>query len=218
MLPIRNEHSIEWADNFSDTYAASMPTGSAPFKLCLWTVIMAKRHPVFAPNFRLHYRQDGTLIPAMPKRPLHYATTIEREMTTIVSRGMFLHDSSITLKLDVRNVPLKPWLKKNREDESKELKDFLTQDRYNHLQRVFASRHDGPTFMQPLKLASYNIGSNSGLLHYLKDAHSRFIGRNKYTVIVTDCNIFMRIAKASHSRTLNVALQLYININCSNHS
>ena len=96
--------------------------------------------------------------------------------------GMFLHDSSICVKYDVRNVPLKP---------------VVTEDEYPDLFRVLVRKADSLASFYPRELVKLNVGSNRGLIQVMRDHMEEVMSARprRYGIILAYVDIFKRICK-----------------------
>ena len=129
---------------------------------------------------------DGQIIPAMPEDPMKFRKKFIKEFSKacLENANMSRHSDSLLVRMDVRNVPLKPAPEKL------------------HTARHKASLtdgHDNLNTMLPDTLFKINIGSNVGLgailrKHY-EDEKQHTDECKRYTAFNMDCDIFDRTVK-----------------------
>ena len=109
--------------------------------------------------------------------------TVRKWMQKVDDMGSNLYDMSLCVKYDVRRVPLKP--------DSKKALAFG----YTQLAKALNEHRDGMQDFFPMKIEDINIGSWTGLLTLLKNWSDDRHREDHYSILSTDCNIFLRILK-----------------------
>jgi hypothetical protein len=179
-----------WLDNFSKTRGMQMPSIDAgTWADCLWTGRALREHKGGVLTMDVLFDDDDEIIPAMPEDPLAFMPKFVKlfKKACVTTADMYRHASSCVVRMDVRNVPLKP------------LPAMVGSPRH---QAALTDGHDNLNSMVPDCLLKINIGSNIGLARILRDhyeAEEQHINRgcNRYTAFNMDCNIFDRTFKVT---------------------
>ena len=164
---------VWWMDNFSKCYAVAMQSiASGAFAACNWTGF----------GFRVYPSLELKIAQAMPDTIFQEGVVsgvvqrIEKEFTAKWKQ----FDCSLVQQFRVRNVPLKPSLKR--------VPDALRQ--------VLMESRDGLKTFHPHEISPHNVGSNRGLLLILKQmSEERQLSDRRIRIVCCDCNIFNRIIK-----------------------
>lgn len=128
-------------------------------------------------------------------KPKHVARVV-RDSKSILRTGFERHLNSMATRWNVRDIPVKP----NMLQGGLEPEDLSDEERSIHQTRTL--HPDGPTYMKPMHLYEYNIGSNSGLVSYMKQlyAERKETKSTGIRVVLCDCNIYWRIMKVLAQR------------------
>ena len=153
---------------------------------CLWTgvALRACRKDV---SMSIIKDEEGKDIPAMPDQLFGRVgefMTLFVEVNPSHPLACEQYDMSLSVKTDIRNVPLKPN------------PDKLSLPQHRH---ALLSGTDKIDNLVTDRIINKNIGSNSGLLRILRD-HYEDSGQStgaceRYTALNVDINIFERIVK-----------------------
>jgi hypothetical protein len=137
-------------------------------------------------DMKIRLDENKQIEPAMPHNIFGIYPTMKRVFMTlnkISPECPNLHETCLTTILEVKNVPLKP------------APETLIQPA--HKQAVHEG-HDSLDNCYPTALASFNIGSNIGLLQICRMHYETICVANagdRYSCINVDANIFDRILK-----------------------
>jgi hypothetical protein len=186
---LKSECHVIWVDNFSKVYQMKIPNMDiGVWHDCLWTGVAIREFVPVEPrysNLSLAIdMQPGDDSNAMPNDLFHRMKKFLASAKQITDSTMFVYDTSIVTRYNVRNVPLKPIV------------DAVAHPKWHS---ALASSVDGLYHLHPVGLIKRNIGSNEGLMRILK----RYVDIYEeekvqlYQVMNVDINIFKRIIKVS---------------------
>ena len=169
-----------WVDNYSKMLAVQLPKNQRTFNEALWTVAVAKHHPLHSDI--VLPRSNDFLVEIVANLPSKHEFVFQQNTVT---------DMKLVHKYKVKLVPLKP--------DVKQVKDLHGVDNRMHLallHNVGAPRH-----LFPMSLFEFNIGSNIGMLRTM--IHIKHtIRHNNIQFVVCDCNTFWRMIKVLKTWTL----------------
>lgn len=74
----------------------------------------------------------------------------------------------------------------------------------SELHQAFTGANKNVDTMYPVEMLHYNIGSNDGLVKWMKDYHDEWVEparRTEYRSVYADVNIYWRMMKVTHTHT-----------------
>lgn len=193
---------VVWVDNFSQILAWAIPDNQREsFRACLWTVEMCKGHPLCRNQdmmWNMSYHEDGSPFEAMPTSFLPYIDsqiTYTTDLSLTVNRNQYA--DALCVKAKLQNIPLKFHPTTGWDEKS-----GIPKAEWESARRIAPLKPDGARFMTPKMLYAYNIGSNAGLVMYLRKYYNDNKSTHRYGVLISDCNIFFRTVKVKTSHMI----------------
>jgi hypothetical protein len=186
---LRKRPHIEWWDNFNKNIAVQMQgADSGAYKALNWTGkaihVWTPSNPAKPISMKIDNAAENVWS-AMGDNLLEskHMSVVRQWVQQVDSMGSDMYDMSLCVQYDVCRVPLKP-------DPEKALA-------FGHkkLAKVLAEHRDGMQDFYPLQIEDVNIGSWKGLLKLLKNWTDDRADDEHYSILNTDCNIFLRIMK-----------------------
>jgi hypothetical protein len=197
-----NRPNIQWWDNFNKNIAIQMQgVESGAYKPMNWCGkaihVWRPTNPGSSVTLKIDSNADNVWS-AMSEDLFEKKDmdTVRKWMKQVDDMGSDLYDMSVCVKYDVRRVPLKPDSKKALVFGHKQLAKALNEHR------------DGMQDFFPMQIEDINIGSWTGLLTLLKNWSDDRQQEDHYSILNTDCNIFLRIMKVPRT---SVTCVLYVN-------
>jgi hypothetical protein len=195
-------------DNYAHTIAAHTPsTNSGAFNGCYWCGVALRTFTgtrSFA-DLSLCYDAEDNIIPAMP--PSLFSNELWNQLVDGMNLcddggSRYLKGADVT-KLKVTTCPPKPLLKDLDEMEISEeaavvLKEVLSGGSLDGLKEVY-----------PADILEHNVGSNKGLMKIVRklacDEGIDDSSGTRYSIYLTDVNIYQRINKVCECQVVKVA-------------
>ena len=183
-----------WIDNFSKNRRWDIPDlMKGVFHQGLWTGFAVRRGPRDL-TMALITGDDGTVIPAMPEKPLDRVDTLRRYLLKQWfkdEKSELWYDRSLGVKWRTHNVPLRP----------------RTENVDSKYRKRLDRRADSLENLHPWKVEDINVGENMGfarVMRTLYDEHNREeavagpVGTED-TAIVMDVDLFDKAVKVTHA-------------------
>lgn len=180
---------IQWWDNFNKNIAVQMQGAeTGAYKALNWCGkaihVWVPSNPRRSVTMKIDFSAE-TVWSAMGDNLFDQRDmeTVREWVTQVDNMGSGLFDLSTCVKYNVCRVPLKPDAKK------------ALAFGYKQIAKALSEHRDGMPHFWPMKIENINIGSWRGLLTLLKNWSNDRVKDDEYSILNTDCNIFLRIMK-----------------------